>query len=147
MNKILLSLALIFTMSISSLMAQYENVETAKVPQPIQDAFKAKYPNAINPAWQKDRKKNYTVKFKLDKLKCYSNYDKDAKWNGASITMTFEDLPEVIKESFKKSEFGTWKIQDITKSENDFENVFIFIIKNKEQKTLSIKEDGTIKKQ
>ncbi|MEI7594781.1 MAG: PepSY-like domain-containing protein [Bacteroidota bacterium] len=147
MYKIFFVLTFIFTMNINVLMAQYEKVETAKVPQTIVTAFKEKYPKATDEAWTKDRKKNYTVKFKMGKYKCFSNYDKDAKWNGASITYTFDELPEIIKDAFKKSEYATWKIQDITKSENDYENVFVFIVKNKEQKLISFKEDGTLKKQ
>jgi len=147
MNKIAFTLLLVFVLSINGLMAQYEKVDLEKVPQNIIEAFNQKYPNAEGQSWTKDRKKNYSVKFKMGKSKCTTNYDKEAKWNGSSITLTFDELPEAIKESFKKTEYATWKVQDVTKSENDYENVYVLMVKNKEQKFISFKEDGTLKQQ
>jgi len=145
MYKLLTAFAFVLTLSVNSIFAQTD-VETTKVPKNIMEAFKAKYPNDENEKWTKDGKNNYTVVFKINKKKCRSTYSKDAKWQGASIALAFDELPDAVKDAFKKTEYAAWKIQDVMKSESELETIFTITAKDKkEQKFLTFLPDGKLK--
>lgn len=144
MKKILALFVFVFCFMFAN--AQDEKVELEKVPANIAQAFKVKYPDATDQKWTKDRKKNYTVQFKINSLKCSAWFNKEAVWGGGSFGMKFDELPQPVKDSFNVSEFKTWKMVEVFRNENGYDIVYFISLKNKEKRILGYGADGKLKK-
>lgn len=142
MKKIIALSVFVFCFFLAN--AQDEKVEIEKVPVNIAEAFKTKYPNATDQKWTRDRKKNYTVQFKDNALKCRTWYNKDAVWGGGSFGMKLEDLPQAVKDAFASSEYKDWKLIEVFRTENGYETVYFITVKKKEKRILSYGVDGKL---
>ena len=144
MKRILSIMAFVFCFYASN--AQDEKVELEKVPVNIAEAFKTKYPVTTDQKWTRDRKKNYTVQFKVNDLKCRAWYNKEAVWGGGSFGMKFDELPQAVKDGFAATECKDWKLIEVFRNENGYDTVYFITVKNKEKRILSFGADGKLKK-
>jgi hypothetical protein len=76
------------------------------------------------------------VYFKIGKYKCFTAYNTaDGKCDGASIAMSFDNLPAAVKEGFKKCEFKACPVRDVMESSTNIETLYYIYLKcDKENK-------------
>ena len=85
----------------------------AKIPEKLANAFHLKYASATNVKW-KNNVINYTVTFKLMNAQYHATYDKKGEWLQSEKKIIMKnDLPEVVKNSFDKSDYASWTIQSL----------------------------------
>lgn len=105
MKKTLLILSLfIFLAEIKSSQAQVINV-----PKKSKEHFFKKYPDAKNADWN-NNVANYEVKFQISDTTARAYYNINGNWNFTEYYMEESQIPETVKDSFKKSRFA-----DLTK--------------------------------
>jgi len=105
MKKSLLILSLfIFLAEVKSSQAQVINV-----PNKSKNHFFKKYPDAKNADWN-NNVANYEVKFQISDTTARAYYNINGNWNFTEYYMEESQIPETVKDSFKKSRFA-----DLTK--------------------------------
>jgi len=122
-------------------------IETEKVPEPVRSAFTQKFEGAQKEKWTKD-KKNFNVKFRLNKAKGTATFDEKGKYSGGTLQIKkFTELPQAVQESFRSSNFGTWSVIEMFVSETNHEKLYYLRVKTKGEimRYINFKEDGELK--
>ena len=85
--------------------------------QTLRESFEAKYPNATRVSWEK--KGIYrVVEFWLNNQETHAWFDTSGEWYMSKTELkTLSALPVKVQDSFKKSEYSTWKIDDVDRVE------------------------------
>jgi Protein of unknown function (DUF2874). len=154
-TKILLSMAI--TSSILIGCSKSENNSPVNINQEVKEALSEKYPEAKDVKWT--NKGNYIIaEFNspiITKVATYKHsawFDNTGKWHMTETDITFDQLPEAVKTSFKSSEYATWRIDDVDKIErNSVEIVYVIEIEqvvNKIETEIDLyySEDGILVK-
>ena len=147
MKKTAILLAIFFA-AFTIAKSQEDKIEESKVPKNIMQIFKEKYPTATSAKWTKT-KKTYNVKFKIGKYKCFTAYNvADGKCDGASIGMSFDNLPAAVKEGFNKCEFKDCPVRDVMESSTNMETLYYLYLKcdKKDKPYVAFTPAGEIKK-
>ncbi|MFA6923412.1 MAG: hypothetical protein WC223_04075 [Bacteroidales bacterium] len=147
MKKLIILLTALFV-QFAIVKAQEDKIDEAKVPKNILQTFKEKYPTATSAKWSKT-KKTYNVKFKIDNFKCFTAYNTaDGKCDGATIGMSFDNLPAAVKEGFKKSEFKDCPIKEVMASSTNMETLYYLYLKcdKKDKPYIAFTPAGELKK-
>lgn len=103
-NLLLLMLGL-FTLG-SSVFAQSENV-----PQAVKETFTKQYPAAENVEY-KDNLLNVWVNFTLNGDTLKANYTKKGVWENTEKAITYDQLPEAVKDGFSKSKYADREVEE-----------------------------------
>ena len=141
MKKIVLILSVILITSTYSF-AQKESAD--KVPAVVKQAFLKKHPKATEAKWEME-KKNYEVNFILNGTKMSCNFDAKGKWIETETVITFETLPNEVKETVNSS-FGDYKRIETSKVETAKEVLYeVELTKGKERLELQFTKDGKVK--
>ena len=93
-----------------------QSISADKVPSVVKEAFKSKFPNAQNTAWELERKDVYEVNFINGKNKQAAQFDKAGKWEKTELEIETSQLPKPVSESLNKSYPG-YKITECEKIE------------------------------
>lgn len=101
--SILLALVLICATSFSQL---------RKIPPAVKESFSEQYPSAEEVDW-KDDLLNVSVKFMLDNRHMNSKYSNKGIWKYTEEETTFEEIPQTVKEGFRKSKYADRMIQEV----------------------------------
>lgn len=83
------------------------NAQLRKIPAEVTEAFKAKFPNAEKVEW-KDKLTYFEAGFQVDNIHYTADFNSDGEWKETDKEITFEELPEAIKDGFKKSKYADW---------------------------------------
>ena len=100
----------IFLSSISAVFA------VCKVPSEVVEAFNLKFPNATNVKWEKESVNEYEAEFKWNGESYSANFTVDAKWLETEITISFNQLPEQVQQSFSK-DYPNVKLEEVSRIE------------------------------
>ncbi|MDQ3190431.1 MAG: PepSY-like domain-containing protein [Bacteroidota bacterium] len=140
MKKIHLLLIVLFISS--AVYAQKENVQETSVPKQIKDNFLAKYPTAKSRSW-KTKNGDYEVKFYVENKKHESKYNLDGTWKKTTKNINKKDLPTPVIDSYNKSEFNSWMIDDIELVETPDYKILYYIKVVKARKITELLYDPT----
>lgn len=137
-----LLLALCVTWSLQS--CDNDDDNSIAVPTELQNAFSSKYPNAANVKWE--TKSGYYVADFYDGYEASAWFTQDGKWQMTETDIPYSALPQAVKTSFEKSEYASWKQDDVDKLERTgVETIFVIEIENQNQEIdLYYSADGTL---
>lgn len=121
-----LSLLLLIALS-STTFAQKQDVKEKDVPLIILNSFTTKFPEAKTRTW-KTKNGDYEVDFYIKLKKHEAKYQADGKWKKTSIEIHKKEVPEVVFNSLKTSEFSNWML-DNTYLVEDIENKDLYLLK------------------
>ncbi|WP_158559089.1 PepSY-like domain-containing protein [Deminuibacter soli] len=102
MKRIAIWLLMAFSFTAFAAQAQIR-----KVPAEVTDAFKQKFPNASGVSW-KDKLTDWQAKFKDGSTSSYAWFTNKGEWKETDQELTYESLPEAVKDGFKKSKYNEW---------------------------------------
>lgn len=137
-----LLLALCVTWSLQS--CDNDDDNSIAVPTELQNAFASKYPNAANVKWE--TKCGYYVADFYDGYEASAWFTQDGKWQMTETDIPYSALPQAVKTSFEKSEYASWKQDDVDKLERTgVETIFVIEVENQNQEIdLYYSADGTL---
>lgn len=129
----LLACCLLFS---SSLLAQDKaTILTDKdVPAAIVSSFKARFTNATEVKWKKNKSGKYEVDFKLADKKAEAKFLADGKWDESKLTKAESDLPAKASEYLKKNYAG-YKIGKVVWKEENAGAKKVYEVKVKKDAT------------
>ena len=81
------------------------------VPQNAKDHFASMYPGATNAKWDIE-KDEIEVEFELNGVKWEGIYDASGNWKKTKRELKKEEVPQVVMDGLKASEFGSWEADD-----------------------------------
>ena len=89
--------------------------QVRKVPATVTEAFRTKYPMALNVEWR-DRLSGFTATFDLDNVHYESKFNNKGIWQSTENKVEEKDLVEPVKDGFQKSKYAAeWTIDEIYK--------------------------------
>lgn len=94
--------------------AMATQAQVRKIPAAVTDAFKDRYPNAVNVEWR-DNLSNFSATFLVDSVKSEAKFNSKGKWQGTDHRINVETIPGEVMDGFKKSKYGDWTIKDARK--------------------------------
>lgn len=89
------------------------NAQVRKIPASVTEAFRNRYPHAINVAW-KDKISCFEADFQLNSSEMSVKFSSDGIWQGTEREITFAKLSEIVKDGFFKSKYADWEVKNIT---------------------------------
>ncbi|OQP67549.1 PepSY-like domain-containing protein [Niastella populi] len=91
------------------------NAQMRKLPAEVTEAFRSKYPTALNVEWR-DRLTGFTAVFDLDKVHYEAKFTNKGFWQSTENEIEEEELPAAVKDGFQKSKYAEeWTIEKIYK--------------------------------
>ncbi len=90
-----------------------QNNAKGQVPESVQQAFEAKYPNENTPDWETDANGNFEAQFKKDGEKYRADFSPEGHWIETESSIKKDKLPKAIKEVIK----AKYDDEDITEVE------------------------------
>ena len=88
--------------------------QVRKVPATVTEAFRTKYPMALNVEWR-DRLSGFTASFDQDNVHYESKFNNKGIWQSTENKVEEKDLPAPVKDGFEKSKFAEWTIDEAYK--------------------------------
>lgn len=114
MKKLAMFFFLGLTTAFATNVASAQDLTEAQVPQAVKSAFKAKYADSYAYEWEYERKyKEYEAEFSIDGVKYDAYFSPNGQWIRTERDIKKAQVPTVIYEAVRGSEFGTWEIDDI----------------------------------
>lgn len=111
----------------AAVFAQKKDVKESDVPAAVKNNFMAKYPNTKNREW-KVKNTDYEVDFMMNNKKYEAKYEADGTWKKTSLEISKRDVPAVVINSWKSSEFGKWMLDDAEQVET-IEYKMLYLVK------------------
>jgi uncharacterized membrane protein YkoI len=93
----------IFFVALAILCAVATGCAQKKVPAAVDSAFKTKFTNATNVSWNKENSLEYEAEFTMKGVKYSANFSNTGKWLETEQGIPYEELPELVKQSFTNS--------------------------------------------
>lgn len=114
------------------------NAQVRKLPAEVTEAFRQKYPTALNVEW-KDRLSGFTATFDQDKIHYEAKFTNKGFWQSTENKIEDADIPAPVKDGFQKSKYAEeWTIKAAYK---------IALREDKTQYRLEIQKNDIQKKQ
>ncbi len=113
MKKTILLLLLLISFATVKSFAQIR-----KVPAEVTNAFKAKYPDAQNVEW-KDKVTVFEASFTSNNAEMTADFTSKGEWKETDKKMSFDALPDAVKDGFKKSKYNDWTPGTVTQIEKN----------------------------
>lgn len=108
MKKIIyycLMLGLAFTFNAAA------HAQVRKIPAVVTEAFRSKYPTALNVEWR-DRLSGFTAVFDLDNVHYEAKFTNKGFWENTENKLAEADIPAAVKDGFSKSKYAEeWTIK------------------------------------
>lgn len=82
----------------------------AQAPQKVLDVFNSKYPGASEVKWG-NKLTRYTAWFTFKGERMKANFNDDGVWKDTEYEMSYDALPEAVKQGFKKTQWADWKVE------------------------------------
>lgn len=115
------------------------------IPEGVRSSFNERYPNAKQVEWEQ---KNgfYVADFRNDGCDTDAWFDNNGIWYMTETDVPFDALPEVVKSTFKSSQYGSWRVDDVDKLEkNGLELLYVIEAEQGEQEVaLNYSADGVL---
>jgi hypothetical protein len=120
------------------------NGQGIKVPEPVKNAFAAKFPGAKNIRWGKETKTEFEAEFKLNGTDIAANFKSDGNWVVTETSLTTTTIPVQISNAVK-SKYPDAILNGVEKVEKPGNKVYYeAIIKiNGKKKEVEINPDGS----
>lgn len=93
----------IFLIALAIICANATGCAQKKVPAAVDSAFKTKFTNATKVSWYKENNHEYEAEFTMNGVKYSANFSNTGKWLETERVITYEELPELAKQSFTNS--------------------------------------------
>jgi Protein of unknown function (DUF2874). len=91
------------------------NAQVRKLPAAVTEAFRTKYPMALNVEWR-DRLSGFTASFDLDSVHYEAKFNNKGLWQSTENKITEDELPDAVKDGFEKSKYSSdWTIDEVYK--------------------------------
>lgn len=90
--------------------------QVRKIPAEVTEAFKQKYPTAINVEWR-DRLSNFSAVFESDNAYYEARFNSKGEWQLTENEIEESDLPDEVKDGYDKSKYADWEIGKVHKIE------------------------------
>ncbi|OQP47276.1 hypothetical protein A4H97_07160 [Niastella yeongjuensis] len=104
-------LALCFTISLYNI----ADAQVRKVPAEVTEAFRQKYPSALNVEWR-DRLSGFTAAFDQDKVHYEAKFTNKGFWQSTENKIEDANIPGGVKDGFQKSKYAEeWNIKQAYK--------------------------------
>lgn len=118
--------------------------DSITVPAELQNALSSKFPNAANVKWE--TKSGYYVADFYDGYETSAWFTQTGKWQMTETDIPYKALPQDVRTAFEKSEYASWKKDDVDKLEREgVETVFVIEVENQNQEVdLYYSADGTL---
>ncbi len=85
-----------------------------KIPAEVTDTFSDKYPGAKEVEW-KDKLTSFAASFTMDDIAYLAYFNTRGVWQSTEQEVTESDLPDVVKDSYSKSKYADWTIENVHK--------------------------------
>src|SRR2546423_12157573 len=93
----------------------YENYsQVTSVPKQAKENFAKQYPDAKNVSWD-NYVVNANVHFELNGEKMDAEYNNKGIWRNTIQDFSFNSLPPIVQDGFKKSKYADRTIRDVRK--------------------------------
>jgi hypothetical protein len=99
-------------MAILLLIAVTSFSQIRKIPQVVKENFARQYPSATNVNWDDDLT-NVNVSFSLNGEQMNAEYSNKGVWRHTEQQAVYENLPEQVKDGFKKSKYADRTIKEV----------------------------------
>jgi hypothetical protein len=86
--------------------------QVTAVPEQAKQSFFKQYPDARNVKWGNNLV-NVNVRFEQDSSKMNAEYNNKGIWKNTLKDWSYDNLPEDVKEGFKKSKFADREVTDV----------------------------------
>lgn len=97
--------------------AYAQKISADKVPSPVMNAFKAKFPNAANPKWEMEDEKDYEVNFKMSNVAHSAVFNAKGVWLQTESELKVVELPASVTQAIAK-QFPGFKVEKGEKFED-----------------------------
>lgn len=87
------------------------SAQIREVPKEVEAAFTKQYPKADS-ATYRDQLLNVRVHFTQDGDTLIATYTNKGLWKETEKGLTFEQLPETVKDGYQKSKYAEWKVAE-----------------------------------
>jgi len=87
------------------------NAQMRKIPAEVTEAFRGKYPTALNVEWR-DRLTGFTAVFDQDNIHYEAKFTNKGFWQSTENKIADADIPASVKDGFNKSKYAEeWTIK------------------------------------
>jgi hypothetical protein len=99
-------------------MAGSLQAQLRKIPSEVTEAFKAKFPEAEKVEW-KDKLTYFQAQFAIGEDQMSADFSNEGEWQQTEKKISFEELPEEVKDGLNKSKYADWTPGSVTLIEKD----------------------------
>lgn len=86
--------------------------QVREIPEAVKETFSSQYPDAENVTYE-DNLVSVQVHFKLNGENMIAAYNNKGRWKDTEKDWSFDQLPEPVKDGFKKSKYADWKVTEV----------------------------------
>lgn len=112
------------------------SAQMRKIPATVTEAFRNRYPHAVNVAW-KDKISFFEADFQLNNSDMIAKFSSDGNWQSTEREMDLSALPQTVKDGFSKSKYADWTVQTVTEVQENTQPL---------QYKITVKKSGLQKK-
>jgi hypothetical protein len=95
----------------------YGNLSAQQVPTSVTNAFITKYPGALHVEWKAEAS-DFLASFTLNGMQKTAAFSSNGAWKETDTKMTFDSIPAVVKDGFKKCSYSDWTPGFVTYVDN-----------------------------
>ncbi|MEP6682402.1 MAG: PepSY-like domain-containing protein [Parafilimonas sp.] len=92
------------------------DAQLRKIPADVTDAFTSRYPHATRVEWR-DKLQYFEATFELNNATITANFSSKGDWEGSERMVSFDDLPDDVRDGFLKSKYSDWKKNTMTETQ------------------------------
>jgi hypothetical protein len=94
------------------LMANVVFAQLIEIPEAVKEAFSTQYPGAENVTYE-DNLVSVQVHFQKNGEKMVAAYNNKGRWKNTEKELSYDQLPEAVKDGFQKSKYADWKVSEV----------------------------------
>ncbi len=94
----------------------YSNAQNKSISTVVLDSFNARFPNASAVVWS-DMFTSCRASFKVETAEMKATFSSKGNWFRTETKITYDLLPDVVKEGFKKTKYANIPVKDVSKTE------------------------------
>ena len=101
-----------FLLSVLAISATHTKAQVTKISEQVKENFTSQYPDAQNIRWFNDVVK-VNVQFEIGDDKMDAQYTNKGIWRNTLKMISFDDLPDEVKDGFDKSKYAGREVTDV----------------------------------